>query len=407
MSAAGAVYDARVSGWIGFLEKVVEHVDGIIQVIAVRVADRYMDFPAKLRAERFPVLLEDEAKIIFLPVFDDGPVDHAGLRIPEGYRPAALASWALCAIGRVPRTPLLARHRPAIAGAHDVFHLAFMPNREFDATVHIALARPFHSLVVEVGVLVRVNVDELEPAKIYAVRAGRPHGVEEIRVKNLQRERNPAPRGPAIENARPGFGDNAELFFNVWDQFFRQRVAVWTTVIGIHLIGISVRAVAVEMQINEAWRVVGEPHSLKLGSRPHQTLDGRVAGPVASDANAKRKMPVRVAIVVLRQDDAGAQVNRAAVKASQQIGLNADVADEFVLRRKFFRGNGLRQLKPHGAAGARIEVNALSVTVEVAGSTHGFQIAVGSEKRLNVVIAGGNMVETLNWKCAGGVVDDG
>src|SRR5437868_14427726 len=82
MSAAGAVYDARVSGWIGFLEKIVEHVDGIVQVIAVRVADRYMDFPAKLRAERFPVLLEDEAKIIFLPVFDDGPVDHAGLRIP-------------------------------------------------------------------------------------------------------------------------------------------------------------------------------------------------------------------------------------------------------------------------------------------------------------------------------------
>src|SRR5437667_3597800 len=202
VSAAGAVHDARVSRRIGFLEKVVEHVDGIVQVIAVRVADRYMDFPAKLRAERFPVLLEDEAKIIFLPVFDDGPVDHAGLRIPEGYRPAALASWALWAIGRVPRTPLLARHRPAIAGAHDVFHLAFMPNREFDATVHIALAQPFHSLVVEVGVLVRVNVDELEPAKIYAVRAGRPHGVEEIRVKNLQRERNPAPRGPAIENAR-------------------------------------------------------------------------------------------------------------------------------------------------------------------------------------------------------------
>src|SRR5438128_3874542 len=141
-----------------------------------------MDFPAKLRAERFPVLLEDEAKIIFFPMIDDGPVDHAGLWIPKRDGPAISAPWT---VGRIPRAPLLARHRPAIAGAHDVFHLAFVSNREFHAAVHIALARPLYSLVVEVGVFVGVNVDELESAKIHTVRAGRPHGVEEIRIENL------------------------------------------------------------------------------------------------------------------------------------------------------------------------------------------------------------------------------
>src|SRR5438876_6830796 len=141
VSAAGAVHDARVSRWIGFLEKVVEHVDRIVQVVAVRVAYRDMDFPAKLRAERFPVLLEDEAKIIFFPMIDDGPVDHAGLWIPKRDGPAISAPST---VGRIPRAPLLARHRPAIAGAHDVFHLAFVSNREFHAAVHIALARPLH-----------------------------------------------------------------------------------------------------------------------------------------------------------------------------------------------------------------------------------------------------------------------
>ena len=70
MATAAAISDSRVSRRIRVLKELVQHVDSIIQIIAVRLTYGDMEFTAQLGAEDLPVLLKDKTKIISLPVID-------------------------------------------------------------------------------------------------------------------------------------------------------------------------------------------------------------------------------------------------------------------------------------------------------------------------------------------------
>src|SRR5437667_9785940 len=92
MAASRAVSNSHVGRRVRLLQKIIEHVNSIIQIIAVCFADRNMDFASHLRAKRLPVLFEDETKIIFRPMLGGRFVDCTGLRVPERYRMTILAS---------------------------------------------------------------------------------------------------------------------------------------------------------------------------------------------------------------------------------------------------------------------------------------------------------------------------
>src|SRR5262249_41353504 len=134
------------------------------------------------------------------------------------------------------RPPLLARHSPAVAGAYNIFHLALMTYREFDSSVDVPLAGALNAVFVEVGVLVVINIDELETPKIHAVRTRRPDSIEKIRIKDFQRERHPPARGSAIEHTRVWFADRMKILFDIRNEFVRHGIAVRSAVVGIHLV---------------------------------------------------------------------------------------------------------------------------------------------------------------------------
>src|SRR3989441_3796131 len=138
-----------------------------------------MDFALKLRAKRLPVLFEDETKIIFRPMLDNRFVDHTGFRVPQRYRMPPRISRT---IRRIPSAPLPPGHRPVVTGADDVFHLTLMTDRKFDIPVDITLAWKFRAVRSEVGIVVFVDINQLETSKVHAIGARGPHCIEEIRI---------------------------------------------------------------------------------------------------------------------------------------------------------------------------------------------------------------------------------
>src|SRR5437660_825232 len=137
--------------------------DRVIQIVTVQFTHGDVDLSSKLRSKRLPVLLEYESEVVFLPMIDDRLVDHTGFGIPQGNRLSICAPRTICG---VPCTPLLTRHRPTVSGTHDVFHLTFMTDRKLNVSVEVTLARAFRTSLVKVGILVPIDIDELEAAKI-------------------------------------------------------------------------------------------------------------------------------------------------------------------------------------------------------------------------------------------------
>ena len=104
MATATAVRDSSVGRRIRRLKELVQHVNGIIQIIVVRLANGDMEFAANPRAKHSPILLEDKMKIVPLPMFDGGFVDDASLGMPQSDRTTVRPSRTIC---RIPCTPLL------------------------------------------------------------------------------------------------------------------------------------------------------------------------------------------------------------------------------------------------------------------------------------------------------------
>src|SRR5262245_51086073 len=104
MATAAAIRDSSIGRRIRPLQELVQHVNGIIQIIVVRLANGDMEFAANPGAKHSPILLEDKMKIVPLPMFDGRFVDGASLGIPQSDRTAGRPSRTIC---RIPCTPLL------------------------------------------------------------------------------------------------------------------------------------------------------------------------------------------------------------------------------------------------------------------------------------------------------------
>src|SRR4051794_6882244 len=83
VTLARAEADHASERGIGAGEERIEAVDGVIEEIIVGLAHVDVDLPGELRAERRPVLLHHEAKVISLPVIDHRSVDLPRYRVPE------------------------------------------------------------------------------------------------------------------------------------------------------------------------------------------------------------------------------------------------------------------------------------------------------------------------------------
>src|SRR5207249_9255938 len=103
MATAAAVRDSSVGRRIRPHNKLVQHVNGIIQIIVVRLANGDMEFAANPRAKHSPILLEDKMKIVPLPMFDGGFVDDASLGMPQSDRTMVRSSRTICRIPCGPR----------------------------------------------------------------------------------------------------------------------------------------------------------------------------------------------------------------------------------------------------------------------------------------------------------------
>src|SRR5262249_845053 len=260
------------------------------------------------------------------------------LRIPKWHRATVGASRP---VRRIPRAPLLTGHGPTVAGAHNVFHLALMANGEFDFSIDIPLAGTLNSAFVEVSVLIVVNVDELESAKVNTIGAGRPDRIEEIRIEDFERERHPAARRSAIQHTRVWFAKSMKILFDIRNQLASDGISVRSAVIRIHLIGITVRSVAVELKEDESRCVIGEPHLTEFRIGGHEAADGSVRWAIPTNVDAKRPSAIS-STVVLRENHSGTKIDRPLMKSRQEIGLDSHILHVLVIGRQLLGRNGLR-----------------------------------------------------------------
>src|SRR5437868_5704658 len=145
MPHARPISDAAFVWRFSSRQERVEQMHGVVQEIIVGFADPDVQLAAQARREFLPVLLKNQAQVVALPMLDDAAVDLAGLGVPQRHRATISAARP---VNRIPRAPLLARHRPTVARAKHVFHLALVANRELDIAIGGALARSLEAPAV-------------------------------------------------------------------------------------------------------------------------------------------------------------------------------------------------------------------------------------------------------------------
>src|SRR5262245_55512065 len=107
LGAVAVIHLARVKRIGRALQKLLDQVDRVIQIVVIHVAtvDVYLAF--ELRAERLPITLEDVSEVvIFAPVFGDRTIHLAGHLVPDALRITVGAYWR---IDRLPDVPLISR----------------------------------------------------------------------------------------------------------------------------------------------------------------------------------------------------------------------------------------------------------------------------------------------------------
>src|SRR6185295_4346088 len=164
---------------------------GVVQKVLVRLAYPDRELAAQLRTKSIPVLLEYHSQIVLLPMLDQLAIDLACLRVPKRRGFAISGARTIC---RVPRAPLLARHRVAVAESHRVFHLTLVSNSKSHFAVQVSSAGALKAMLVCVRVRIVIDVDQLKRAKVDAIRISRPRAVEKLGIENLKRKRNPSAR---------------------------------------------------------------------------------------------------------------------------------------------------------------------------------------------------------------------
>src|SRR5262247_543459 len=92
--AVAVIHLAPVKRSCRALQKLLDQVDRVVQIVVVHVAavDVYLAF--EFRARSLPIALENVAEVvIFAPVFGDRAVYLAGHLVPDAFRVAVWAYW--------------------------------------------------------------------------------------------------------------------------------------------------------------------------------------------------------------------------------------------------------------------------------------------------------------------------
>ena len=169
----------------------------------------------------------------------------AAVRLGWAYCPPAIAD-VLNRL-RSPFNVTAAAQAAGIAALDDIGHTQrgrehndiWLPwlSRELTAlglTVHVAVdvarARALEPPIVDVGVVVRVDVDQLKGAEVHAIRTVRPSAVEEVGVEHLQRQRHPTARRSAVEHPRVRAAERTKLALDIWNELLRDRAPIRTVV---------------------------------------------------------------------------------------------------------------------------------------------------------------------------------
>src|SRR5262245_32247243 len=134
MSLAGTVRDRASIFRLRARQERIKTVDRIVEEIVVGIAHPDMELTLELGPKDWPVLLENPAQVVALPVLGDLTIDLSGSRIPEWYWAAIGASRP---VGCIPRSPLGAGHRPRVALAEHVLEPALMPHRVANLTRNV------------------------------------------------------------------------------------------------------------------------------------------------------------------------------------------------------------------------------------------------------------------------------
>src|SRR6185436_18801390 len=185
------------------------------------------------------------------------------------------------------------------------------------------------------------------------IGAGHEHSVIVLGIKDLHRERFPAPGGTAVGKTRPAFPDAAKLFLDGGNEFGLDGVAVRTEVGGVHRIGIVVVGIGVvDVRDDNAGKARGNPLLIELVSLflLNAVVSGYVEafavvrlqvgigrfGAKAGEVGVKvifvdddRKMNVGMRIKSLRHQHVGAQVHGTSPEFGEQCALNLEVPDVF------------------------------------------------------------------------------
>src|SRR5438105_1623273 len=147
MPLARPINNLACIGRGSFVQKRIQHMDGIIQKVIVRFSDPDLEFAFELGAERLPMLLQQEAQIILLPLFGDLMIDDARLRIPQRDWAAISTAWP---VDRIPRPPLATRHRPTITAAEGVLKLALVAHRVAHVAVNVTGTGPLETMFIDI-----------------------------------------------------------------------------------------------------------------------------------------------------------------------------------------------------------------------------------------------------------------
>src|SRR5262249_40068708 len=144
------------------------------------------------------------------------------------------ADWS---VDRFPGFELLAR--TAVAAQH-FLELAHLAHGGVHLTLRSALAWAFRDRRIKIGseesVVIAININYLVTSEIHRVRVEGPRPAEEVGVEHLEGQGLPSARGASGEIPRIGLANDAEMFFQVGDQFGHDRVAIGAIVGGVHSI---------------------------------------------------------------------------------------------------------------------------------------------------------------------------
>ena len=148
---------------------------------------------------------------MFAPVAGDFGIDLTGVGVPELSRVAVRTGRAECGVKRV-QLP---------AGAAARAEHGFLPDEFLHGGEEMVVREPADGSGkllkrpdIEIRVLVRVYISQLEGVKIHRVGTETQGATEVLRVENLLSEGHPSACRSTKQDARPGLADGAKLLFD-------------------------------------------------------------------------------------------------------------------------------------------------------------------------------------------------